>query len=154
MSRIAAMRIPDLISNAGGASAVEFAFIAPILIMLVLGIAKFGLVLNNYLTLTEAVATGARNLALSRTTSTTPYTSTITQVQSAAVNLASGSMAITTTINGAACNNNTTCQTALTTAGTGGAATVRATYPCDLEIFGYNFAPGCTLSSSTTDMIQ
>lgn len=151
MSRVVAMRILHVIRGSGGASAVEFAFIAPILIMLMIGIAKFGLVLNNYLTLTEAVATGARYLALSRSGSSTPYTSTIAQVQGAAFNLSTGSLSITTTVNGTACTTNATCQPLLT-AGT--PAVVRATYPCDLTVFGYNFAPSCTLSSSTSDMIQ
>lgn len=150
-ARFAAMRILHVIRNPGGASAVEFAFVAPILIMLMIGIAKFGLVLNNYLTLTEAVATGARYLALSRDGSSSPYTGTIAQVEGAAFNLSPASLTITTTVNGTACSANATCQTLLT-AGT--PAMVRATYPCDLSVFGYDFAPSCTLSSSTTDMIQ
>ena len=145
-------RLLGTIRHRGGASAIEFAFIAPILMLLLVGIAKFGLVFNDYLTLTEAVTNGARNLALSRGTST-PYSTTVSQVTSSAFNLASSSLTITTKVNGTTCSTDTTCQTALTSAA-GQAATVSATYPCDLVIMGHDFAPGCTLSSAMAEMIE
>ncbi len=135
-----------------GVSSIEFALIAPILMTLAIGLAQFGLVLNSYVELTEAVRDGARQFALSRGTST-PYSGTVSVINAAAVNLTVASLTITTSINGTACSTDSTCQTALTSA-TGSPATVNATYPCSLVVYGINFAPGCTLSSSTTEMIE
>src|ERR1700737_2465580 len=41
-----------------GTAAVEFALVAPMLLLLVLGMCQFGLTLNQYLTLTNAVRSG------------------------------------------------------------------------------------------------
>ncbi len=53
-----------LIKNEKGASAVEFALILPILIMLVFGIFQFGIAYNNYITITHAAREGARLAAV------------------------------------------------------------------------------------------
>ena len=46
---------------------VEFVIVAPILLLLVFGIIQFGILFNNYVTLTDAVRAGARQAAVSRT---------------------------------------------------------------------------------------
>jgi Flp pilus assembly protein TadG len=46
----------------------EFAFVVPILLVLLLGIVQFGIAFNNYVTLTDAVRAGARKAAVSRNT--------------------------------------------------------------------------------------
>jgi Flp pilus assembly protein TadG len=144
-------RLLSLARDRAAATAVEFALLAPVLLVLLMGTAKFGIALNSYVMLTEATADGARYLALSRGAAT-PYTSTVSQVTATASNL-TGTLTITTSINGTACGTDSTCQTALNTAG-GLAAKVTATYPCNLTVMGVDFAPGCTLSSSTTQMIE
>ena len=53
-----------IIKNEKGASAVEFAIILPILIMLVFGIFQFGIAYNNYITITHAAREGARRAAV------------------------------------------------------------------------------------------
>jgi len=53
-----------IIKNEKGASAVEFALILPILIMLVFGIFQFGIAYNNYITITHAAREGARRAAV------------------------------------------------------------------------------------------
>ena len=145
-------RLLTLARDRAAATAVEFALLAPILLVLLMGMAKFGITLNSYVMLTEATADGARYLALSRG-APTPYASTVSQVTATASNLTVASLTITTTINGTACSTNTACQTALNTAA-GQPARVTATYPCNLTVMGINFAPGCTLSSATTLMIE
>lgn len=135
-----------------GAAAVEFALVAPILFLLIVGTAQFGIALNNYVMLTEAVSTGARQLAVSRGAAT-PRTSTVSAIQASAPTLVSGNITITTTINGTACTTDTACSTALSS-NAGNPATVTATYPCDLNVFGINFAPTCTLSSTTAERIE
>lgn len=53
-----------IIKNEKGASAVEFALILPILIILVFGIVQFGIAYNNYIALTHAAREGARLAAV------------------------------------------------------------------------------------------
>jgi Flp pilus assembly protein TadG len=144
-------RLLTLARDRAAATAVEFALLAPILLVLLMGIAKFGITLNSYVMLTEATADGARYLALSRGAAT-PYSGTVSQVTGTASNL-TGTLTITTTINGTACGTDTACRTALNTA-VAQPARVTATYPCNLTVMGINFAPGCTLSSATTLMIE
>ncbi|MHB0976559.1 MAG: TadE/TadG family type IV pilus assembly protein [Candidatus Aquicultorales bacterium] len=49
-----------------GASAVEFAVVLPVLVVLVFGILYFGLIFNNYLVLTHAAREGVRQASLQR----------------------------------------------------------------------------------------
>ena len=53
-----------IIKSEKGASAVEFALILPILIILVFGIFEFGIAFNNYITITHAAREGARIAAV------------------------------------------------------------------------------------------
>ena len=148
------LRSLNIVKDRAGVAALEFALVAPILIMLAVGIAKFGLVLNNYVMLTEAVADGARIFALERgDPDADPYSDARSQVQSTASNLTTASLNITLSVNGTPCSSDSQCNTFLSTA-QGQPATVAATYPCDLVVFGVDFAPGCTLSSSTTEMVE
>ena len=64
----------------------EFALVMPILLFLLLGIIQFGIVFNNYVTLTDAVRAGARKGAVSRVSRTRGGQVT-TQVQNAATDL-------------------------------------------------------------------
>ena len=49
-----------IIKNQKGQSLVEFAIILPILLLLILGIAEFGIMLNSYLTIQNVAREGAR----------------------------------------------------------------------------------------------
>ncbi len=49
-----------------GQSMTEFAIVLPILVVLLFGIVQFGILFNNYVTLTDAVRAGARAAAVSR----------------------------------------------------------------------------------------
>jgi Flp pilus assembly protein TadG len=49
-----------------GQAAVEMALVLPILVVLLLAIAQFGIAFNNYVTLTDATRAGARKAAVSR----------------------------------------------------------------------------------------
>jgi Flp pilus assembly protein TadG len=135
-----------------GAAAVEFALVAPILALMLMGILQFGVTLNNYVELTGGVRTGGRLLAIGRA-SGSPYSSVTSAVDSAAANLTPGNITITTAVNGSGCSSDATCTTALSSA-VGKTATVTATYPCDLTIMNVNFAPHCTLTSTTSEMVE
>src|SRR5204863_9443150 len=52
--------------NEEGQAVAELALVLPILTALLLGIVQFGIVFNNYITLTDATRTGARKASVSR----------------------------------------------------------------------------------------
>jgi Flp pilus assembly protein TadG len=117
---------------------VEFAVVLPLVLLLFLGIFKLGILFNNYIVLTDAVRTGARQLAISRLQAS-PCTSATSRVKTSASDLNQTLI------------NVTVCTSTLTL---GQPATVEATYPCDLTILGINFFPSCTLRSSETERVE
>ena len=122
-----------MLKNDEGVSAIEFAIISPVMLTIVTGIFQFGVAMNQYLNLTNAVAQGALTLALSRGT-TTPYSARRRRRSAAAApNLAPAQTTITVRINGTACTSDATCSAALVA---GPAAFVKATYPCNLTVMG------------------
>jgi Flp pilus assembly protein TadG len=62
-----------------GQSIVEFAFILPFLVFLLLAIIQFGLAFHNYLAITDAARVGARAAAVNRTTN--PCSAATTAIQ-------------------------------------------------------------------------
>jgi len=52
--------------NEEGQTAVEFALVAPILIIMLLGIIQFGIAFHDYVTLTDAARAGARKAIVTR----------------------------------------------------------------------------------------
>lgn len=144
------------IRSGRGQALVEFAVVLPMFLLLILGSFRFGLTINNYVMLTEAVRAGGRQFALSRGVAT-GRTGTVNQVTGAAVNLVpvncSGTgLCVTTAVSGVTCAADAACLTALTTATN---ATVTATYPCSLIVYGINFVPGgCTLTSTMTERVE
>lgn len=123
------------------------------MLLLILGaIVDFGITMNNYVELTDAVRVGARTFVVS-STSATPMTSATSALQGAAANLTASSITITYKVNGTTCSSDTACATALQ-ANPGGTATVTATYPCSTPIGGVNALAGCSLSSTTSQMVE
>jgi Flp pilus assembly protein TadG len=135
-----------------GTAAVEFALIAPVLFLLILGITQFGITLNNYEMLTGATEVAARQFSMSRGTST-PSSSATTALYNASSNLTQASITIALKVNGIGCTGDGACTTALTN-GQGQPATVTTSYPCNLQVYGYNFAPGCTLTAQSTESVE
>ena len=142
--------IARVLQDVRGVTAIEFAIVAPVLLTMTLGIFQFGIAMNHYLVLTNAAGKGAVTLALSRGTAT-PYTTTTTAVTNAAASLVAGSITVTVSVNGTTCATNSACSALLTA---GQAATVVATYPCDLTVMGINYKPGCTLTAQSAQMVQ
>ena len=54
------------IKNERGQTMTEFAFVLPILLVLLFGIVQFGIIFNNYVTVTDAARTASRKGAVSR----------------------------------------------------------------------------------------
>jgi Flp pilus assembly protein TadG len=74
------------IRNERGQTMTEFAIILPILVVLLFGIAQFGIAFNNYVTITDAARAGARKGAVSRNSSD-PTGDCVSQVKASAADL-------------------------------------------------------------------
>ena len=142
-----------------GQALLEFAYVVPVLLTLVMGIVVFGSALNNYLVLTDATAVGARILSISRGQTTDPCSTASAAVIAAAPNLTSSKLTFAYTFNGVAFSG-TTCNSASTTTGAAGdlvqgqSESVTVTYPCTLAVYANNWAPTCTLQSKLTEQVQ
>lgn len=138
-----------------GAAAVEFAFVAPVYLLLILGGLIFSNMFSNYLSVSNAAYAGASYFLLSRPLST-PYTSTVSAVDAAAGNLTTSNLAVTVAVNGTACSSDSSCQNALSTAASQSASvTVTYTFQTPLNVLQYDFFPTqFTLSSSVVGMVQ
>jgi Flp pilus assembly protein TadG len=124
------------IRNQHGQTMTEFALVMPILLLLLLGIIQFGIVFNNYLTLTDAVRAGARKGAVSRRT-TNPTQLTTSAVQNAATDLKASDLQVTV---------NSTFQQ-------GDDVTVTASYPFSISLLGMVVKSG-RLHSTTTERVE
>ena len=119
-----------------GQTMTEFALVMPILLFLLLAIVQFGVVFNNYVTLTDAVRAGARKGAVARRLSS-PQTVTETAVRNAATDLKSSDLQVTVT----------------STFVQGSDVTVEATYPYDIKVLGLVVKSG-RLHSKMTERVE
>lgn len=127
-----------------GQAMVEFALVLPILLVLVLGIIQFGILFNNYVTLTDAVRAGARQAAVSRTLPD-PVKVTEDRVKGSAAGLNAGDLGITVTPYDPSDGSATWVQ--------GGDVTVEATYPWSVNLFGFVVMSG-HMKSVTTERVE
>jgi Flp pilus assembly protein TadG len=151
-----------------GQSAVEFALVVPIFLIVVFGMCSVGLLFNQYLELTEAVNIGGQQLALARGNLSDPCKTVSGYVEQAAPMLNSANMAFTFTINGTSYPFSKgaapTCTAGASSASTGGyAVTVQVLYSC-AGIYSFTFgnlakfnpmpASSCNLPASITEISQ
>ena len=126
------------LTNERGQTTTEFAIVLPVLCLLLFGIIQFGILFNNYVTLTDAVRAGARKAAVSRqVTGTSPQQACIDQVKSSASDLDLSKLQIT-------CSS--TWQPA-------SSVTVTATYPYSISLLGMVVASG-NLKSKTQERVE
>jgi len=119
---------------------VEFALVAPILIVLILGIIQFGIVLHDYLTITDAVRVGAREAAVSRT-DPGALADVEARVRASASELDQSQLDITIT------PDNSGAWTS------GGDVSVEASYPFDIDLLGFVVFSG-DLTSKATERVE
>jgi Flp pilus assembly protein TadG len=135
MSRTHSLRTQD------GQAAAELALVLPVLAALLLGIAQFGIVFNNYITLTDATRAGARKAAVSRFVGDRG-TSAEAAVRAAASNLKqTGPGGLIVDVE------------ATNWKVPGGEVTVTATYPYSIDILGWTVAGG-DLTSTTKERLE
>jgi Flp pilus assembly protein TadG len=119
-----------------GQTMTEFAIILPILCLLLFGIIQFGILFNNYVTLTDATRAGARKGAVSRQASN-PRQACIDQVKSSGSGLDQSKLTVD-------------CQSTWQPASD---VTVTATYPYSINLMGVVIASG-TLKSTTQERVE
>jgi len=148
-----------------GGALVEMAVVLPIFLTILTGIFTAGIAMNNFQTLTNAVNVGGTQLQQLRNMSAAsdPCAAVGSAVTAAAPYLtASGTSGIQLTVsldNGAYSEGPTAASGISCTAGSSyllqaTSATVTATYPCNLTIYGVNYAPNCELHASVTELVQ
>jgi len=121
-----------------GQAATELALVFPILLVILIAIAQFGILFNNYITLTDATRTGARKAAVSRFTGD-QGTAAALAVRAAASNLTPSKLNVSVT------SSNWTVP--------GSDVIVTATYPYDLNILGWVIQSG-NLTSTTKERLE
>lgn len=133
-------RIDDIGSERGQA-AVEFALIAPVLIVLVLGVIQIGIAFNHYLTVTDAARAGARTAIVARFTGISSG-DIDTAVRNAASSLDQTQLKVLAT---------DPTDPTWTKAGTNVVVTV--TYPYSIDLLGLVVASG-NLTSTMTEPLE
>lgn len=132
----AAMRKRMTLRGEDGQTAVEFAIVVPILLLVVFAIVQFGMVFNNNITLTDAVRSGARVATVSRLAAD-PTGTVVTRVRAAAVNLHAADLNVSVA----------------STWTHGGDVTVTATYPYSISLLGLVVKSG-RLESTTIERVE
>jgi Flp pilus assembly protein TadG len=153
-------RLFDVVKDRTGSALVEFAIVLPVLLFLILGLAQFGMIFYNYILVTNAAATGARQLSISRL-DTTVYADTVSAINSATTSLSG--LTITMSVNGTACSTNSTCQTALQSAYTAATVppepvSVTVSYTCSgnsiMPTYLINLVGVCPLTSTMQQPVE
>ncbi|HEX6491775.1 MAG TPA: TadE/TadG family type IV pilus assembly protein [Gaiellaceae bacterium] len=114
----------------------EFALVLPVLALILFAVIQFGIVFNNYVTLTDATRAGAREAAVSRQSSD-PTGNTVAAVRRSATDLDPSNLAISVS---------STWQPAAD-------VSVTATYPYSISLLGLVVKSG-RLSSTTTERVE
>src|ERR1700739_5001404 len=93
------MRTPRLrLRSQRGQSMAEFAIVAPVLLLVLMGIMQLGVVYNTWVTLTDAARAGARKAAVCRSGCTPDATTAVTNaVKNSAANLTPANLSVTVT---------------------------------------------------------
>jgi Flp pilus assembly protein TadG len=146
-------RLAD-IRREDGQALVEFALVLPILLMVATAITSFGLVFYHYITIEDAVRSGARTLSLGRGNSAPspndPCSEAITETFNSAVDAGLTKGNIHPIVGGVPM---TTCSGASWVQGN--QVTVTATVPCTINIVGLNLScPGGAITAQATDAIE
>jgi Flp pilus assembly protein TadG len=143
-----------------GQSLVEFALIAPMLLLLATGIMIFGLAMNNYLQLTNAVSVGARTVAINSGVTLDPCATAANAIIAAAPGLNPANFTFSYTFSGNPYSSNS-CPSASFDTGSakdlasGSTATVTATYPFNLSVFGAVFSQNnAVLQATSSELVQ
>lgn len=123
--------------NERGQTLTEFALVLPILALLLFSIIQFGIVFNDYITLTDATRAGARKAVVSRR-DIAPNLAAEAALRNAATGLNPGALQVSITP---------------PPWNPGTDVTVSASYPYSLDLMGVVLKSG-VLTSSTTERVE
>jgi Flp pilus assembly protein TadG len=126
------------LSSEDGQGVVEFAFVLPILLALIIGLVQFGIAFNNYLTITDAARVGARKAAVSRFLGDNGA-SAVSAARQAAGGLDQTRLGVNIT--------------AVSWTTPGSDVTVTTTYPYNIDILGWVVGSG-NLTSTTHERLE
>jgi Flp pilus assembly protein TadG len=126
------------LENQRGQTMAELALVLPVLLVLLLGIAQFGVAFNNYISLTDAVRAGARKAAVSRSASD-PAGACRAQVIASAGSLNTAELA-----------RNLSCTSSWSP---GADVTVHADYPYDIKLLNWSVKSG-RLDSTMKERVE
>jgi Flp pilus assembly protein TadG len=127
-----------LFRNENGQTMTEFALVLPVLCLLLFGVIQFGILFNNYVTLTDGVRAGARKAAVSRQASN-PTGDAETAVRNSAAGLDQSKLTVTVSPGPPWAH--------------GQEVTVSATYPYKIDLLGLVLASG-QLKSTTKERVE
>jgi Flp pilus assembly protein TadG len=131
-------QLTNKLKNERGQTMTEFALVLPILVVVVLAIAQFGVAFNNYVTLTDAARAAARKGAVSREASDPTGTCQ-------AAGYAAGA-----NLNNPGTDFVVTCSSSWAA---GSDVTVTATYPYDISLLGWVVKSG-NLTSTMKERVE
>jgi Flp pilus assembly protein TadG len=131
----------DSVTSEKGQAAVEFALVAPVMIVLLLGIVQMGITFNHYLAVTDAARAAARQAIVARVSGIT-----VADVQQAAHNAAAD-------LNQAKLGVVVADPTDPTFTKSGSTLTVTVTYPYSINLLGWVVSSG-NLTSRMTDRLE
>lgn len=118
---------------------VEFALVAPLLILILFAVIQFGVIFNDYIALTDATRMGARKAAVSRFEAQ-PVAGVVEKVRASATDLDMDKLAVAVTVNPGWAN--------------GADVTVKATYKVPLPVGTLLGMDDITLTSETTERVE
>ena len=143
------MRMLRLLKREEGQGMVEFAMVLPILMAVLLGIVQFGIIFNNYETMTDASRVGARRAATSRFVGDNGA-SAATAAKSAAGNLDQTKLGVDVQ----SCAPGTyPCTSSQDWTTPGNEVTVKLTYPYSIKILDWTVKAG-TLTTTTKERLE
>jgi Flp pilus assembly pilin Flp len=120
-----------------GQTMVEFALVVPIICLVLFGVLQFGMLYNDYVTVTDASRVGARKAAVSRLAAN-PAGAAEAAARSSAAGLDQAQLDVNVTA---------------TAWEHGGSVTVETRYPYEIDLLGLVVASG-ELSSETTERVE
>jgi Flp pilus assembly protein TadG len=125
------------IRNQQGQTMTEFALVLPVLALILFAVIQFGIVFNNYITLTDATRAGARRAAVSRQ-DPNRNSVVISAVRSSATDIKSSKLSD---------------PPPTSTWAPGADVTVTASYPYSISLLGIVVKSG-SLTSKTTERVE
>src|SRR5438309_9867382 len=125
------------IRNEQGQTMTEFALVLPVLALILFAVIQFGIVFNNYITLTDATRAGARKAAVSRQDANR-NSDVVSAIRSSASGLSASKLTV---------------PPPSSTWNSGDDVTVTASYPYSISLLGLVVKSG-RLSSTTTERVE